>query len=64
MNRDFYNALLAFAAEQSRTPANVLLHAAKGYLSRYHAWGEKTPGRADACTRTGMESEGKEVPTT
>ena len=58
MSEPFYAALLAFAAEQDRTPANVLLHAAKGYLSRYHAQGEKTQRRPVARTRTAIESGG------
>jgi hypothetical protein len=61
MKRDFYQALLAFAKQQSRTPANVLLHAAKQFLSQHHAWTTGMQGRPFAHVRKGMQSKSEEV---
>lgn len=47
-------ALAAYASAQDRTPANVLRHALRGYLSRFNALHPKTQGRANARTRKGM----------
>jgi hypothetical protein len=51
MDPAFHAALLAFAKEQDRTPANVLLHAGKALLSKYHAWSTGTRGRPFARVR-------------
>jgi hypothetical protein len=64
MEPAFYDALVAFAASQSRTPANVLLHAGKQFLSQHRAWTTGTRGRAFTHVRKGLESESEEVPTT
>lgn len=53
MDREFYEALTAFAASVDRTPANVLLHAGKAFLSKHHAWHAGTRGRPFARVRIG-----------
>jgi len=59
MEADFYEALLAFAAAQNRTPANVLLHATQQYLSQHHAWRTGMRGRHYAHVRKGIETVGE-----
>jgi hypothetical protein len=56
MDPAFYRALCTFASAQDRSPANVLLHAGKAFLSKHHAWSTGTRGRPFAHVRKGTET--------
>jgi len=63
MDPSFHTALLAFAAEQDRTPGNVLLHAGKAMLSKYGVWRTGTQGRPFARVRKAIQTDvGNPVP--
>jgi predicted transcriptional regulator len=64
LDDDLYTALLAYATAQDRTPANVVKHALRGYLSRFHAIGGNDRLRVRAKASEGQESEGKEAQAT
>jgi len=57
LDPELHAALLAHAATQDRTPANVCRHALRGYLSKY------SHGRlSDALRVRAKAPEGKESP--
>ena len=57
---DLYAALVAYAAETQRTPANLCKHAIAALLSRQHRWATKTRGRPLARERKGTHVEGSD----
>lgn len=53
---DLHAALLAYAAETQRSPANLCKHAVAALLSRQHRWTSGTRGRPLARERKGIDS--------
>jgi hypothetical protein len=58
LDDDVYEALLAYAKAQDRSPANVLRHALRGYLSRNHALGPSDAMRVRATASQGGPAAG------
>ena len=61
MDDAFYAALLAFAVDQDRSMANVMLHATRAYLSQHKAWSNREAKTQPRALRTRANGPGESV---